>query len=149
MIFIYEKYIVELHVINKTNNIIYVTTENFKIKNIESNIYLEKEEVKQIFPPNKITGDYIDIIRLRPKLTDNSEPEEIKLEAKLTISNAKDDSTFNVVCTCAYGNTLDPIKIKDAWDEKENIKNKNGYRRNKFCKKRLVIIRCKEIIYIR
>ena len=39
--------------------------------------------MKQLFPPDPITGDYIDIIRLRPKLTDNSECEHIKFEASL------------------------------------------------------------------
>tara|TARA_B100001769_G_scaffold275299_2_gene276963 strand:- start:258 stop:1376 length:1119 start_codon:yes stop_codon:yes gene_type:complete len=144
--FPYEKYKVELHVVNTSNNIIYVTTENFKIKNIESNTYLEKEEVKEIFPPNKITGDYIDIIRLRPKLTDTSDPEEIKLESKLTISNAKDDATFNVACTCSYGNTLDPIKIKDAWDEKEKIlKTKMGSEEINFAKKDWLLLDAKRL----
>ena len=110
---------VELDKMNDTNTIIYATTEDFKVKNIELKKYLDSSEVKQLFPPDPITGDYIDIVRLRPKLTDNSECEHIKLEASLTISNAKDDGTFNVVSTCSYGNTLDPIKIKDEWALKE------------------------------
>ena len=118
--FPYQNYIIELDKTNITNNIIYATTEDFKIKNIDSQKYLETSEVRKLFPPDSITGDFIDIVRLRPKLTDTSEPEQIKFEAKLTISTAKEDGTFNVVSTCAYGNTLDPVKIKDAWSAKEN-----------------------------
>jgi DNA-directed RNA polymerase subunit L len=117
--FPYQNYIVELDKTNDTNTIIYATTEDFKIKNIDSEKYLETSEVRQLFPPDTITGDFIDIVRLRPKLTDTSEPEQLKFEAKLTISSAKEDGTFNVVSTCAYGNTLDPVKIQDAWSAKE------------------------------
>ena len=42
-------------------------SEDFKIKNIKTNKYLDNSEVKTIFPPNKITGDYIDI-KTKPKL---------------------------------------------------------------------------------
>ena len=38
------------------------------------------------------------------------------VEAKFSIGNAKQDGMYNVVSTCAYGNTVDPIKIKDEWN---------------------------------
>jgi len=117
--FPYQNYVVELDVINDTNANIYATTGDFKVKNTETNNYLESDEVKKLFPPDPITGDYINILRLRPRLTDTSEREQIKFEATLKIATAGEDSTFNVVSTCAYGNTLDPVKIKDAWAEKE------------------------------
>jgi DNA-directed RNA polymerase subunit L len=47
------------------------------------------------------------------------ESEHLKFSAKLAISTAGDDGVFNVASTCAYGNTLDPAKIKDTWEEKE------------------------------
>lgn len=117
--FPYNDYIIELDVINNSNNIIYATSNDFKIKNIYTKKYLEDAEVKKIFPPNKITGDYIDILRLRPKLSANIDAEHINLEAKLCISNANDDGAFNVVSTCSYGNTIDNIKIKEEWEKKE------------------------------
>lgn len=117
--FPYQNYLVELDVINDTNANIYATTGDFKVKNTETNKYLERGEVKKLFPPDPITGDYINILRLRPRLTDTSELEQIKFEATLKIGTASEDSTFNVVSTCAYGNTLDPVKIKDGWDAKE------------------------------
>ena len=144
--FEYQNYMVELDKMNDTNTIIYATTEDFKVKNIELKKYLDSSEVKQLFPPDQITGDYIDIVRLRPKLTDNSECEHIKLEASLTISNAKEDGTFNVVSTCSYGNTLDPIKIKDEWALKEEtLKNKVSKDELEFIKKDWMLLDAKRL----
>ena len=117
--FPYEDYEVELDMNNDTNSMVFVTTENFKIRNIATKNYLSAVETKAIFPPDPITGDYIDIIRLRPKLSDVMESEKLKFSAKLAISKAGVDAVFNVVATIAYGNTLDPTKIKDTWEEKE------------------------------
>jgi len=144
--FPYDNYIVELDKKNDTNTIIYATTEDFKVKNIDSGKYLETSEVKQLFPPDNITGDYIDIIRLRPKLTDTSEPEQLKFNASLTIGTAKEDGTFNVVSTCSYGNTLDPIKIKDTWTEKElSLKDKVSKEELEFTKKNWMLLEAKRL----
>lgn len=117
--FSYEDYDLELHKKNETNEIIYATTEDFKIKNIKLNKYLNNTEVKKMFPPDLFTNDYIDIVRLRPKLSENSNFEEIKLNAKLTIGTAEEDGAFNVVSTATYGNTIDPSEINKQWDIKE------------------------------
>ena len=144
--FEYQNYMVELDKMNDTNTIIYATTEDLKIKNIELKKYLDSSEVKQLFPPDPITGDYIDIIRLRPKLTDNSECEHIKFEASLTISNAKDDGTFNVVSTCSYGNTLDPVKIDETWKEKsQGLKDKHSKEEIEFLKKDWMLLDAKRL----
>tara|TARA_Y100001970_G_C14241905_1_gene865464 strand:+ start:1345 stop:2463 length:1119 start_codon:yes stop_codon:yes gene_type:complete len=144
--FPYENYIVELDKMNDTNTIIYVTSEDFKIKKIDSEKYLESSEVKQLFPPDPITGDYIDILRLRPKLTENSECEQIKLEAILTIGTAKEDGTFNVVSTCSYGNTLDAVKIKEEWELKEkSLKDKLNKEELEFAKKDWMLLDAKRL----
>tara|TARA_B100000424_G_C22935246_1_gene497639 strand:- start:14 stop:1132 length:1119 start_codon:yes stop_codon:yes gene_type:complete len=144
--FPYQDYIVELNKINDTNTIIYATTEDFKIKNIDSEKYLQPSEVKKLFPPDPISNDYIDIVRLRPKLTDTSEPEQLKFEAKLTISTAKEDGTFNVVSTCAYGNTLDAVKIQDVWNAKEaTIKDSVSKEELEFIKKDWMLLDAKRL----
>ena len=114
-----EDYVVELSKTNDTTNIIYATTEDLKVKNIKLNQYLETSEVRQLFPPDPITGDFIVIVRLRPKLSDSMEGESLKFDAKLTISSASEDGAFNVVSTCTYGNTMDAVKIKELWEIKE------------------------------
>lgn len=105
---------------NNTNNTIYVTTEDFKIKNVLNDKYLTDEQVKKIFPPNKKTKQFIDFVRLRPRLSDDIPGEQISLTCKFSKSNAKVDGMFNVVSTCSYGFTMDNIKVEKVWSEKES-----------------------------
>jgi DNA-directed RNA polymerase subunit L len=119
-------YILEINEKNDSDTIKMITTNDFKIKNIKTNKYLSKSAVNQIFPPDPISTRYIDFIRLRPKLSDDIDGEEINLECKFSISNAKDDSMFNVVSCCAFGNTLDSLLINKTWNEKEKkLKSEN------------------------
>ena len=75
---------------------------------------------KKIFPPDSITGDYIDFVRLRPRISDDIAGEHLKLTCKLDIGTAGQDSAFNVVATCAYANTPAPAEqINAAWLLKE------------------------------
>lgn len=117
--FPFQDYIVELNVKNTTNNKMIVTTENFVIKNIKTNNTISVSETRKIFPPNSITGDFIDIVKLRPKLGENINEEEIHLEAGINIGTAEENGMFNVVSTCSYGNTKDSLLIKEKWNELE------------------------------
>jgi len=107
-----KNYMLEVNVENTTDVKIYVTTENFKIKNVETNTYLSDKDTHDIFPPNNYTGQYIDFLRLRPKLSDEIPGEKIQLTSKFTIGTAKEDGMFNVVSTCSYGKTPDIGKIE-------------------------------------
>ena len=122
--FPYETYQVEIHKKNNSNNIEYVTTEDFKIKNILNNEYLSKEEQKKIFPPNSITKKYIEFARLRPSISDEITGEELKLQCKLSKCTPSDDYMFNIVSVCSYGNTTDSSKAEEMWniEEKKYIK---------------------------
>ena len=111
-----DKYILEVHVKNETNAITFVTTEHFRIKNKETGNYLKEEVVREIFPPNPITGDYIHLVRLRPSVGDTIEGEELHLSCEFSVSTAKINSMFNVVSKCTYGNTIDDEKIEGTLD---------------------------------
>ena len=113
------KYILEVDEKNETDAMMFVTTEHFKIKNKTTGNDLTKEETKKIFPPNRKTNYYIDFARLRPKISDTIPGEALKMTAEFSISNARDESAFNVVSKCAYGNTPDVGKIKENWDTQE------------------------------
>ena len=105
-----KNYLLELDVENKTDTILTVTTEDFKIKDLTTDSYLDDSEVHKIFPPfiPQTGGEYyIDFVRLRPRISDEIPGERIKLNCKFSISNARDDSTFNVAGTCSYGCTPD------------------------------------------
>ena len=73
----------EIDVRNNTEEVIFITTENFKLKDKVSGKYLEESEVKKIFPPHPFTKMYIDLVRLRPKLAHNLDGEILKLSCNL------------------------------------------------------------------
>ena len=119
MNFPYKDYVIELDIKNETDNIIYVTTRDFKIKNIVTEHYSSESEVRQIFPPCPITGDYIEFARLQPKLSENIDGERLALRCAFDIGTAGEDGAFNVISTCAYECTPDVEKANQAWAEKE------------------------------
>jgi DNA-directed RNA polymerase alpha subunit len=114
-----DKYILEVDVENNGSNTIYVTTEDFKIRNKNNDNYLTVEETRKIFPPCQKTNSFIDFARLRPKISSTIPGERIKLTAEFSVGTAKDNSMYNVVSKCSYGNTLDPLKISEFWEQYE------------------------------
>lgn len=110
-----ENLIIEVDVNNDTDSLVYVTTKNFKILNKNTNKYLTDEQVNKIFPPNKLTGDYILFTRLRSKISNDIPGERIKFTSKLKVDTAKRDGMYNVVSTCAYGNTEDKVEQHNQW----------------------------------
>ena len=117
--FPHEQYIMECHVQNNTDAILYVTTKDFKIKNVLTNEYVSEEQRNKIFPKNEFTDEYIKFCRLRPKISDEVLGEELKMSCKFSIGNVSENSMFNVLSLCSYGNTLDMIKINETWDKLE------------------------------
>jgi len=113
-----ENYLLEVNVENLTDTIQFVTTENFKVKNIQTNKYLNEKDNESIFPKNQITNTYIDFARLRPRISEEIVGEKLHFTCEFSISTAKKDYMFNVVSTCSYGYTLDNVNI-----EKELEKN--------------------------
>ena len=124
--FPYKDYQVEVNKKNEGDSIDYVTTADFKLKNIVTGAYMSKSDTEAIFPPNKITGDYIDFVRLRPRISADIDGEHLKLSCLLDIDIAKTDSSYNVVSTCAYSNTPDTAKYKSEWTKKATELSKSG-----------------------
>ena len=117
--FPYKDYTVEINVTADGNEIRYITTKDFKMKNKTNGKYLTDVKVREIFPPNAITGDFIEFARLLPKMTEYGEPEQLAMTCDLDIAAPKEDGAFNVVSTCAYQMTMDPSKVDEAWRIKE------------------------------
>ena len=119
-----ENYTIELDKLNDSEVIDYATSGDIKIKDISTDKYLSDSAVKEIFPADKLTNDYIDIARLRPG-------EQLKLSAKLDIGMAKQDGSFNVVSACAYAATPDNEKIADQLSSLEkSLKDKGETKDN-------------------
>lgn len=130
----YKSYIVEVDVKNDSDTIRYVTTEDFKVKrakNIEKfggshddddvvYEYLPESTVRKIFPPDSISGEYIEFARLLPKLSSNVPcGEALAFTCTIEISNSKFDGMYNVAHTCSYSCTPDENEIEKQWKTKE------------------------------
>lgn len=113
--FPYEDYQIEADKKNDSDTIQMLTTQDFKVFNKNTNQYLTETSARKFFPPNQITGDYIVIARLMPKLSDNLLGEHVKFEADISVSTANQDGMYNVVSTCSFGATVDAIKAGSAW----------------------------------
>ncbi len=114
-----NNYLLEIDVKNESENILIVTTEHIKIKNKKNGNYLTENEKRKIFPPSSKTNMYIDLVRLRPGNGPTVSGEQIKLTAEFSVHCARENSMFNVVSTCSYGNTIDNSKVHDIWSEHE------------------------------
>jgi DNA-directed RNA polymerase I and III subunit RPAC1 len=115
-----EKYILEINVKNETENTVFVTTEDFKIKNKTSGEYITNEEIRNIFPPDPITNQYIDFVRLRPKINGITTGEHLHLTCEFSVSTAKYNSSYNIVSKCSYEYTPDIDKINEVWEQQQN-----------------------------
>ena len=142
-----DDYLFIIEVSNNTNEIINITTEDFKIKQISTNKMLSREEVKKFFPPEPNTGDYILIDKLRPKyftpskhvsreivsemtkefnkLITGEDIMRFHIEAKASISNGSENGHYSPVSCASYINTVDPEKaafgLKDYVDSQNEL----------------------------
>ena len=110
-----DDHLVELTVHNTGDGIIFATSKDFKIKNLKTDSYLMDDAVRSIFPPDPISGDWIDLVRLRPNTHGHHKGEEIVLTAELDWGSQSDDGAYNAVSTCTYTNTIDPIEANKQW----------------------------------
>ena len=129
-----EEYIFMLDVVNDTNTIKLVTTEDIKIKRVSSNTFLSDKETRDIFPVDVLSGQFIPLVKLKPKYYTNigghdKETEAtigksikipvtdtigIKFTAKLVRSNGDENGLFSPVTVSAYGYTIDKDRSAEA-----------------------------------
>jgi DNA-directed RNA polymerase subunit L len=112
-----KNYVLEIDVENNTDTMLSVTTKDFKFRDLRTNKLVEEAKMREIFPPYippDGNGEYfIEFLHLRPRLSDEIPGERIKLSCELSVSNARDDASFNVVGTCSYGFTPDQDKMNE------------------------------------
>ena len=94
---------------NNTDQLVYITTEDIRIKNKSIDKWASETEQKKIFPPNPYTKDYILISRLKSKISSEISGEILKLTAKFKLVKPSESGAYNVVSNCSYGFTLDKV----------------------------------------
>jgi DNA-directed RNA polymerase subunit L len=104
----------------------YVTTKDFRMTNVKTGKELSESVVRRIFPPDAITGGYILITRLMPRLTQFVEGERLALTAEIGVGTARMDGMYNVVSTCAYCSTPHVEEADKVWAERAKILERDG-----------------------
>lgn len=112
-----DKYKIVVNKQNNTDKDMYVTSEDFEIVDVDTKLPINKQVRDTIFPKNNITNYFIDFCKLRPKLADNLEGEQIQFTASMEI--VKGTKTFNTSYIATYGNTIDPKLAATHWKKKE------------------------------
>ena len=112
---------------NVTKEIIDVSASDFRVfKKSVTNPLDDPVEVdaKIFFPPDPITGDTVLITRLRPQWNPTAKNERLKLKAKASISNGKENIRWSPVCQVSYEYTPnpDPAHIQTVFTKVVNFK---------------------------
>lgn len=126
MSFPIKNYLLEVNVENITDSLLFVTTKDFKIRDLKTNNFLSETMTREIFPPNELTGYFIDFVRLRPRISEEIPGEKLHLTCEFSIGTAKEDGMFNVVSTCSYGFTPDDAKINAEIAKKKQVLKDEG-----------------------
>jgi len=109
---------------NTSNEVIEVTSQDFKIKKLSKNEDLSSKEVKAFFPPNPITHEYMFICYLLPDKTGSGNAGgQLQFTAKASVRTARTDAKYNIAQT-SFVNKQDPVTSNKAWkDYYESVKN--------------------------
>ena len=121
-----DEYRVALDVQNMGAENEYVTTKDFRMVNVKTGKELSEAVVRRIFPPDAITGGYILIARLIPRLTQFVEGERLALTAEIGVGTARMDGMYNVVSTCAYRSTPNVEEADKIWAERSKLLERDG-----------------------
>ena len=112
---------------NRTDKIVYLTSENFGVFHKGNNAPLDKSLVRGMFPPDEMTQMFIDIVRMHPShvgepsrpnlsMSSGDTGDEVEFRAGLAVVTAATSSTFNMTSVCSYSYTPDAAQLRRAWD---------------------------------
>jgi len=110
-----DEHQVVLKVKNTEGHIIYATTKDFLIKNKKTDSFLTEDATRAVFPPDPISGEFIDIVRLRPNTNGKADGEEIHITVEMGWGFQSEDGAYNSVSTCLYTNTIDRPAATKKW----------------------------------
>lgn len=116
----------EIDVENNEEGMKYVTTDDFKLINIETGNELTESQMREILPHDDITDDPILFARLRPPMSQDNKGEHLKLNATFSRVTGRDSGTFNSVSCATYKMTENEAEQKRVWSQLRGKYNKDG-----------------------
>ena len=105
-----------IDVTNTSTKSLDITTDHIQIRDLtkEPSVLLSKDACRKFFPPNRITGDYIIINRLKPNRTGNPDDgEQLYITMKADKSIGKEHARYTPTCVSIFTNMRDENKIKE------------------------------------
>jgi DNA-directed RNA polymerase subunit L len=103
-------YTLEITICNTSDAMQIVTTNDFRIRNITNNEYVNSSIRQSIFPPDLYSRDYIDFARLLPN-------QSLVLTSTFGIGDIKKNGAFSATSLCTFTNTIDAELAAHAWNE--------------------------------
>jgi DNA-directed RNA polymerase subunit L/DNA-directed RNA polymerase alpha subunit len=110
---------------NTSAEIMNVTTEHFTIYDDQGEL-LPTKKVREIFPMNPITKQFILITKLHPG--SNDKPKKIHIELIATKGTAKDCICWSTISQCTYFNKVDEDLVAKRLEEYIEVEKENGKR---------------------
>lgn len=102
---------------NTGNDIIEITSKDFKIKKLSHNKDLSIQETKSFFPPNPLTGEYVFICYLLPDKTGSGDKGgKLHFTAKASLRPARVDAKTSIAQT-SFVNKQNPELVEEKWKE--------------------------------
>jgi len=92
-----------------------VTTADFEIQDFSGKRL--DALTKKVFPANPTTKDHILITQLKPNYMDPSKGDEIDIEARAILGNAKRNASWSPVSICTFFNNVDEDKANHMFVE--------------------------------
>lgn len=111
------KFVIDEHNIGTEPQL--VTSEHIKVFDKDNN-ELSSDQVRSMFPADKITGDYIIITNLKPNLYDSDNGEKLHVEFHARKGIAKHNAAWCPVSLCSYTFVVDPEAEAKGLNEKLN-----------------------------
>lgn len=102
---------------NTGNDVIEVTSHDFRIKKLSQNKDLSPAETKKFFPPNPLTGEYVFICYLQPDKTGNGDKGgRLHFTARASLKTPRNDAKYNIAQT-SFVNKQNPKLVEEKWKE--------------------------------
>jgi len=108
-----------IDVVNKTNDLLDITTKDIQIFDKNNNTY-PKAFVERVFPANPFTKDHILLTKLKPNLFNNEKGGKFKMEGYANKYTASTHAGYSMVSKAVYENVVDEELAEKEFEKKYN-----------------------------